>query len=135
MRLHSAAIDEQLRLGIRLPKLIDDFLPHFETTDADRRPEPNLRNGTYSTDRIDRFRGNLLRRTTPAGVNVRDDAALHVGDGDGKAVRDFDAEGGAGVGGPKPIARIAFAPLFFNPRTYDVAAMNLRTSGESRIDA
>src|SRR3954462_14434547 len=34
MRLHPAAIDEPLRLGIRIAELIDDFLADFEAADA-----------------------------------------------------------------------------------------------------
>ena len=35
VRLRAAAIDKQFGIGIRLPKPLDDFLPHFEATRAD----------------------------------------------------------------------------------------------------
>jgi hypothetical protein len=42
VRPRPASIDEQFRLGVRCPKLIDDFFLYFEAADADGRPEPSL---------------------------------------------------------------------------------------------
>src|SRR5205823_12318801 len=108
-------------------ELLRDLLAHFETANADRRPEERGRFGWIKAHGVERRRRDVLNRPAPSRMDVCDDAAHRIDDRDRQTICDFDDQRAVSCVRPN---RVAFG--FIDRSTTNFRAMDLMTTRDRR---